>query len=47
MIGHGIHAAEIALVSDAPKSPDHYRALLPRKLGIVHATIEVNRCPEH
>lgn len=44
-IGHGIYAADIAIVSDAPKSPDHYKSLIPAELGIVHATIEVHRCP--
>jgi len=46
-IGHGIFAADVAIVSDAPKSPDHYRSLVPADLGIVHATIEVHRCPTH
>ena len=46
-IGQGIHAAGIAVVSDAPREPEHYRSLLPASPGIVHATIEVNRCPDH
>lgn len=46
-IGHGIYAAEIAVVSDSPQSADHYRSLLPQRLGIVHATVEVNLCREH
>jgi len=46
-IGHGIYAADIAIVSDVPQPPDHYRSLLPSALGIVHATIEVHRCPAH
>ena len=46
-IGHGIFAAEIAVVSDDPKSPDHYRSLFPSKLKIVHATVEVHRCTKH
>ena len=45
-IGHGIYAADLAIVSDEPKSPDEYRSLLSKELGIVHATIEVHRCPE-
>lgn len=45
-IGHGICAAEIALVSHDPKSPKHYRSLIPNGLNIVHATIEVHRCDE-
>ena len=46
-IGHGIFAAEIAVVSDDPKTPDHYRSLIPSKLNIVHATVEVHRCTNH
>ena len=42
-IGPGIFAADVAIVSDDPKSPDEYRSLLPEKLGIVHATIEVHQ----
>jgi len=46
-IGPGIFAADLAIVSDDPKSPDEYRSLLPKELGIVHATIEVHRCLDH
>jgi cation diffusion facilitator family transporter len=45
-IGHGIFAAEIAVVSDDPKTPGHYKSLIPSKLKIVHATVEVNRCTD-
>jgi cation diffusion facilitator family transporter len=43
-IGHGIYAASITVVSDNPQSPDHYRALIPESLRIVHVTVEVHRC---
>jgi cation diffusion facilitator family transporter len=46
-IGHGIYAAEVAVVSDDPKSPDHYKSLIPSELKIVHATVEVHRCTSH
>ena len=46
-IGHGIYAADLAVVSDEPQSADHYRSLISSDLGIVHATIEVHRCPSH
>jgi len=36
-----VRAAAIGIASDAPRSPDHYRALIPESLGIAHATIEV------
>jgi len=43
-IGQGQHAAEVAIVTDRPRSPAYYKALIPDELGIVHATIEVHRC---
>jgi len=46
-IGPGIHAAAIVMVSDEPRSPDHYRRLIPPDLHVVHATVEVQRCPHH
>jgi cation diffusion facilitator family transporter len=46
-IGHGIFAAEIAVVSDDPRSADYYRSLIPSNLNIVHATVEVHRCDDH
>lgn len=45
-VGPGIHAATIALVADAPLAAAAYRALIPERLGIVHATIEVHQCPD-
>lgn len=44
-IGETIHAAAITVVSDAPSTPDEYRARLPADLNIVHATAEIHRCP--
>ena len=46
-IGHDIYAAEIVVVSDDPKSPDHYKSLISPRLNIVHATVEVHRCTAH
>ena len=46
-IGPGIYAADLAIVSDNPQSPADYRSLIPPKLGIVHATIEVQRRLDH
>lgn len=46
-IGHGIYAADVTVVSDSPKSPDDYKSLISPELGVVHATIEVHRCPDH
>jgi len=41
-IGHGIYAAELAIVSDRPATPDHYKSRIPARLNIVHATVEVH-----
>ena len=46
-IGHGIFAAEVRIVSDAPAVPDHYRSLVPENLNVVHIAIEVHQCPAH
>ena len=43
-IGPDIYAADIALVSDDPQQPDHYKGLIPKGLGIVHVTVEVHPC---
>lgn len=43
-IGHNIYAAEIAIVSDEPRSPNHYKSKIPDELNIVHVTVEVHRC---
>jgi len=46
-IGPGIFAADVAIVSDTPKSAEAYKSMLPPGLGVVHATVEVHRCDEH
>lgn len=43
MIGPGLHAADIALVTDDPQPPGVYKARLPRDCGIAHATVEVHQ----
>jgi Co/Zn/Cd efflux system component len=43
-VGPGIYAAEIALVSSNPLDADQYGSLLPKRLGIVHVTIEARPC---
>ena len=43
-IGPDIYAAEIALVSDEPQPPEHYKGLLPKALKIAHVTVEVHHC---
>jgi cation diffusion facilitator family transporter len=44
-IGHGLFAAEIGVVTHADKGPGDFRTRIPEHLNIVHATIEVHRCP--
>jgi len=44
-VGPGIYAAEVALVTSTPKTPDHYSGLLPRGMPLVHVTVEVHCCP--
>lgn len=46
-VGPGIYAAEICVVASDPLGADAYRALLPRSLGLVHVTIEAQRCESH
>jgi cation diffusion facilitator family transporter len=41
-IGPGYYAAEIALETPQPKSPEYYRRLLPDDLGLAHVTVEVS-----
>jgi len=41
-IGPGIHAAEISVVTGSPTTSEQLKALLPKDLGIVHATVEVH-----
>jgi len=43
-VGPGIYAAEIALISSRSVNTDDYYNLLPRKLGIVHMTVETRQC---
>ena len=45
-IGPGIYSATIAVVSDAPKSPEYYKNLIPKDLGIVHTIVEVHHCQD-
>lgn len=46
-VGPGIYAAEVAIVSSRPLDPDSYCSLLPKELGLVHATFETHLCAAH
>jgi len=41
-IGPGIYSATMAIVSDTPGTPEYYKGLIPKDLGIVHTTVEVH-----
>lgn len=41
-VGPGIYSAIIAIVSDEPKSADHYKDRIGDELGIVHIAVEVH-----
>ena len=41
-IGPGIYSATLTVVSDAPGSPEYYKSLIPKHLGIVHTIVEVH-----
>jgi cation diffusion facilitator family transporter len=41
-IGPGIFSAAISLVTRNPQSAEHYKRLIPEKLGVAHVTLEVN-----
>jgi cation diffusion facilitator family transporter len=45
-IGPGIYSAALAVVSNTPKPPEHYKDLIPADLGIVHTVVEVHRFPQ-
>jgi cation diffusion facilitator family transporter len=46
-IGPGHTAVVIAIVSDDPREPDHYKQRLRDLPGLSHITVEVQRCPHH
>jgi cation diffusion facilitator family transporter len=46
-VGPGHRAAVIALVSDNPQPPAHYKARLAGLRDLSHVTIEVQPCPGH
>ena len=44
-IGLNLYSVLLTVVSPLPRPPDHYKALLPADLNIVHATVEVHVAP--
>ncbi|MDD1620023.1 MAG: CDF family Co(II)/Ni(II) efflux transporter DmeF [Methylococcaceae bacterium] len=43
-LGPSHHAAIVVIVSQFPKPPNHYKALLASFVNLDHITVEVNRC---
>lgn len=43
-VGPGHVAAIVSLVTDRPRPPDHYKALLAGRPEIAHLTVEVQPC---
>jgi Co/Zn/Cd efflux system component len=41
-IGLNLYSVLLTVVAPKPRSPEHYKALLPRDLNVVHATVEVH-----
>ena len=42
VVGPGIYAAIISVVSQQPQSPEHYKSMIPAELNVVHKTVEVH-----
>jgi cation diffusion facilitator family transporter len=41
-IGLNLYSAALTVVTPSPLPPEHYKALLPAELNIVHATVEIH-----
>jgi cation diffusion facilitator family transporter len=41
-IGLNLYSVLVTVVAPVPRSPEHYKALLPPRLNVVHATVEVH-----
>lgn len=41
-VGPGIYCLIVSVVSEAPQTPEQYKSLLPKGIGLEHVTIEVN-----
>jgi cation diffusion facilitator family transporter len=46
-VGPNMYSVIVSLVTRDPKPPEHYKALVPRGLGVVHMAVEVHECDEH
>ena len=41
-LGLNLYSVLVTVVTPRPRPPEHYKALLPKHLNIVHATVEVH-----
>ena len=41
-IGPSSYSVEVAIVAIHPQRPEHYKALLPAGLGLVHVAVEIH-----
>ena len=46
-LGPGKRGVIVSMVSDHPRSPDHYKKILANRPELAHLTVEVNRCTDH
>lgn len=46
-LGPGKLGVIVSLVSDQPRSPDHYKKILANRPELIHVTVEVNLCTDH
>ncbi len=45
-IGPNIYSLIASIITHHPQPPDHYKALIPKNLNVVHMTIEVHVCDD-
>jgi cation diffusion facilitator family transporter len=43
-VGPNIYAAIVSVVTHEPRTPQHYKHLVPADVGIVHMSVEVHEC---
>lgn len=43
-VGPEIYAGEIVIIASNPRDSEHYKGLLPEDIGLVHTTIQVEKC---
>jgi cation diffusion facilitator family transporter len=41
-VGLDLYSAVLCVVTPDPRPPEHYKALLPRDIGLVHVAVEVH-----